>query len=150
MLTPVKRAWQLKQRAAFKEKYGYSTSSHYATGGLREAVLARDEYRCVRCGMTDEQHKEKWGRPITVDHVNKDRFNNVMENLQTLCLPCHGRKDLIPRLRVQRVPLLKDEVLRLRAAGMPYQHIADNLGFSIAAIWKWVKRWEQEEVCLTK
>lgn len=149
-MDPVKREWQLKRRAKFKAMYGYSTTSHYATGGLREAVLERDRHSCVRCGMTDEQHKAKWNRPITVDHINKDRSKNVMDNLQTLCLTCHGRKDLLPSLRVQRVAVYKDEIMRRRANGEPYQGVADSIGFSIAAIWKWVKRWEQEDVCLTK
>lgn len=136
-----KLAWQRKQRAAFRERNGYSTASEYGAGGLRKAVLERDGYRCVVCGMTDAQHKEEWGRPITVDHKDKDRGNNTMENLQTLCLRCHGRKDLIPRLREQQVVKFKDEILRRRTDGQGYEQIATDLGFSIASIWKWYKRW---------
>lgn len=33
---------------------------------------------------------------------------------------------------------------RARAAGESYQGIADDLGFSIAAVWKWCRRWERE------
>jgi len=53
-------------------------------GGNRELVLARDENRCVECGSKQD---------ITVDHIDQDRTNNSFENLQTLCRPCHGRKD---------------------------------------------------------
>lgn len=139
-----KMAWQRKMRREFVEAHGFSTASNHANGGLRDAVLKRDNYSCVRCGMTDKEHKERWNRPITVDHKDKNKKNNTMENLQTLCLRCHGKKDISSFLIVQKVPLHKQEILSLRNAGETYQNIADTLGFSIAAIWKWVKKWEGE------
>ena len=53
---------------------------------------------CSSCNLTRSEHKELWNRDITVDHIdgkgyNSEIKNNVLENLQTLCLPCHGRKD---------------------------------------------------------
>src|SRR5581483_10654103 len=90
---------------------------------------------------TDEEHKARWGRPITIDHKNKNRKENTMENLQTLCLVCHGSKDISAHLKTEYVPKHKDEVLRMRAAGVSFQHIADTLGFSVAAVWKWCRRW---------
>ena len=139
-----KRAWQRKQRAAFRERYGYSTASHYATGGLRQQVLERDGAQCVRCGLTDAQHKEHWGRPITVDHKDKDKSHNTLDNLQTLCLRCHGTKDILPRLIQPHLSLHKEEVLSLRQGGTSYQAIADQFHFSIATIWKWCRRWESQ------
>lgn len=71
-------------------------------GGNRKAVLERDNYRCVKCGMSDRKHRRKFNRSITIDHINglgcysKIR-DNRMSNLQTLCLPCHGRKDVVNR-----------------------------------------------------
>lgn len=62
-------------------------------GGNRYVVLARDGYRCVRCGITKDEHMEKYGRDISVDHIDGDRSNNQPSNLQTLCLRCHGKKD---------------------------------------------------------
>lgn len=67
-------------------------------GGLREQVIQRDKEQCVQCGMTREEHKNRWGRDITVDHIDmrgrySDSPNNTLENLQTMCLSCHGRKD---------------------------------------------------------
>ena len=67
-------------------------------GGNREIVVQRDGEQCVSCGMTRAEHKSKYNRDITVDHIdNKGRYsvkkNNKVENLQTLCLPCHGKKD---------------------------------------------------------
>jgi hypothetical protein len=137
-----KAAWQRESRRRFKEDHGYSTTANYGAGGNREEVLIRDEYRCVKCGMTDDEHKATWSRPITIDHKSKDRSDNSMGNLQTLCLKCHGNKDLIPTLRTQSVPLHKERILKMRADGTTYQAIADQLGFSIGAIYKWCKAWK--------
>lgn len=137
-----KTAWQKNQRAQFAAEHGFSTTSDYGAGGLRKDVLERDGYKCVQCGMTDAEHKAKWSRPITIDHKDKDRSHNTMENFQTLCLTCHGRKDITPRLIVQKVPAHKEAILAGRASGLTYQQIADQLNFSIASIWKWCKRWE--------
>lgn len=144
-----KLEWQREKRRKFKEQYGYSEASHYATGGLRQAVLERDKYSCCKCGMTDTEHKAKWGRPITIDHKDRNKKNNTMGNLWTLCLSCHGKKDQLPRLRKPRVPKYKAQILKMRDKGMTYRQIADKLDFSIAAIWKWDKRWNEEETkCL--
>jgi 5-methylcytosine-specific restriction endonuclease McrA len=69
-------------------------------GGLREIVIQRDRERCCQCGMTRQQHYEKYHRDITVDHKNrkgrgvkKDEQDNTLENLWTLCISCHMKKD---------------------------------------------------------
>ena len=93
-----KLAWQRRSRAAFVKKNGFSTASNYAVGGRRREILERDNYSCVECPMTDDEHKKKWGRPITIDHKDKNRKNNEPSNLQTLCLRCHGSKDITPYL----------------------------------------------------
>lgn len=131
-----KNEWQRQSRAAFVAANGYSITSHYATGGNRALVLARDGYACLGCGMTDVQHRAKWGRPITIDHKNKDRSDNSMDNLQTLCLTCHGRKDLLPSLRTKKAEPLRPRMRELRAAGKTYQAIADAVGVSISCAWK--------------
>jgi 5-methylcytosine-specific restriction endonuclease McrA len=138
-----KLQWQRDKRRRFVEEHGFSKAANYADGGNRLKILERDGYKCVRCAMTDAQHKQRWGRPITVDHKNKDRSNNTPDNLQTLCLSCHTRKDNT-NVERQVVPAFKDRILKERSEGRTYQDIADDLGFSIAAIWKWIKRWEKE------
>jgi 5-methylcytosine-specific restriction endonuclease McrA len=139
-----KVSWQRNKRRQFKEENGYSMTAHYGAGRNRKLVLERDSFSCVKCGMTDAQHKAAWNRPITIDHKDKDRTNNTLENLQTLCLKCHGNKDLIQPLRAQIVPAHKAEILARRESGETYQQIADALKFSIASIWKWCKRWDGE------
>lgn len=139
-----KQQWQLNKRREFVKKHGYSLSAYYATGGLRSKILKRDGYKCRHCGMSDQEHKERWNRPITIDHIDQNRNNNTMENLQTLCLSCHGKKDISLHLIVPRVPKHKETIIRMRKKGYSYQAIADEVGFSIGAIWKWVQRWEKE------
>lgn len=60
-------------------------------------ILARDNFRCVNCGTQDR---------LTVDHFKAAKpanmrskvFHRIPENwnfedCQTLCLPCHQKKD---------------------------------------------------------
>jgi 5-methylcytosine-specific restriction endonuclease McrA len=75
--------------------------------GLREQAIQRDGGRCVRCAMTRAQHKLIYNRDITVDHIdglgrNSAVPRNELSNLQTLCLPCHGKKDGARQLGVKR------------------------------------------------
>lgn len=69
-------------------------------GGNREKAILRDGEVCTDCGMTRQKHIEIFNRDITVDHIDRmghgvgyDFKNNSLDNLITLCLPCHGRKD---------------------------------------------------------
>ncbi len=67
-------------------------------GGNREKAIERDSYKCVKCGMTRQEHIDNYGEDITVDHIDKNgRYSKVknhdLNNLQTLCLPCHLKKD---------------------------------------------------------
>lgn len=74
--------------------------------GKRELVIQRDGEKCVKCNMTRAEHYAKYGRDITVDHIDdmgshvpREVRNNDMGNLQTLCVKCHGRKDPVRNIR---------------------------------------------------
>ena len=51
---------------------------------MREKVLIRDGYKCVKCGSTERlhvHHKDGSGQ--------SNNPNNDMDNLETLCMSCH-------------------------------------------------------------
>lgn len=71
-------------------------------GRKRETVIKRDKEKCVKCGMTRHEHLLKFGCDITIDHINgkgrnSKKQDNSIKNLQTLCLVCHGKKDIVRR-----------------------------------------------------
>lgn len=75
----------------------------------REKALRRDNYQCVDCGITNEEHKTEFGRALTCHHVTPIREfrlqydepewwerSNQLENLVTLCDPHHDKWEGIP------------------------------------------------------
>lgn len=67
-------------------------------GGNQESVWKRDSYRCVLCAMTQEEHRGKYGKRLSIHHLDNNGRNsldpnNHIDNLATLCLKCHGSLD---------------------------------------------------------
>lgn len=129
-------------------------------GGNREAAVQRDREKCVRCGMTRKEHRDKFGRDITVDHIDgsgrnteEEIRNNEISNLQTLCLRCHGKKDVV--FRSSKIILTEEDVRDIRMfaeAGMKskdihkcYRMVSINTIRSVRSghNWKWVRNKEQ-------
>lgn len=56
---------------------------------LRRSVLLRDNYQCQHCGKIVVN---RWDGQV--DHIRQKRQGgeDSLDNLQTLCLRCHGRK----------------------------------------------------------
>jgi len=62
----------------------------------RKKALERDKYTCLKCGITEEEHREKLNRGLEVNHIRPFwQFNgdnqkaNKLSNLETLCRSCH-------------------------------------------------------------
>lgn len=74
-------------------------NDRYLFNGNRKKALERDNFTCVECGMTNEEHINIWKRGLVVHHIDgrglrcsgKDKNNNL-NNLITLCMKCHRKK----------------------------------------------------------
>jgi len=73
----------------------------------REKALNRDDYQCVRCGKSEKEHLSEFGTSLHVHHLKpRERFYNSpdrtledadkLDNLTTLCAPCHRKWEGIP------------------------------------------------------
>ena len=82
-----------------REKYRhYARVSKFGKDYLQ--IYIRDDYRCQDCGMTNDEHIKKYQTWLTLHHKDgkgrnfpKRERNNSPDNLITLCLPCHGKRD---------------------------------------------------------
>lgn len=75
------RARQAAKRQDYPEEFAQ----------IKYLVRARDKNKCTKCGEKDRSK-------LVVHHKDKNRYNNDMGNLVTLCRACHGlehRENLI-------------------------------------------------------
>lgn len=94
-------------------------------GGNRESTIQRDGEKCVKCSITRYEHKEKYGRDITVNHIDGNGRNtaghlknNSLSNLETLCLSCHGKKDIQRRRGGLKLNIkIAEDIRKLYAKG---------------------------------
>jgi predicted HNH restriction endonuclease len=56
---------------------------------LKKEIIKRDNYKCQCCGMTQEEHYEKYGRDIEIHHIDHCPDNCNKTNLITLCHKCN-------------------------------------------------------------
>ena len=66
---------------------------HYGTGDgayrYRKQALEAYESKCMRCGYN------RYTQVLQVHHIDRDRKNNHIENLEVLCPTCHMEEHLI-------------------------------------------------------
>ena len=72
--------------------------------GNREKAILRDGEKCVKCGIPRDEHKKRYNKDLVVDHINglglsvpRDKKDNRLDNLQTLCSRCHGIKESVDK-----------------------------------------------------
>ncbi|MFB9324253.1 HNH endonuclease [Cryptosporangium minutisporangium] len=64
--------------------------------------MDRDDHQCRSCGMSNEAHKEEFGRELEVHHLTPVREYETatnaheLENLETACISCHRRYEGLP------------------------------------------------------
>lgn len=63
---------------------------HYGKGNgaydYRIRALAHYENKCVKCNYNEKK------KMLDVDHIDSNRKNNSLDNLQILCVWCHAEK----------------------------------------------------------
>lgn len=86
---------ECKYNAAASLQHEYATGPEQKDKGVntyRKRALRLLENKCSRCGYNE--HKEL----LDVDHIDGNRQNNKIENLQILCVMCHAKKTRKPSL----------------------------------------------------
>ncbi len=90
-LLPIEKLKEYRQKDNATREFG--------SWKLREFIIQRDGEKCIRCGITREEHKKRWNQDLHVDHkdnygrnVIKEAKNNKQENLGTFCIRCHRSK----------------------------------------------------------
>lgn len=66
--------------------------SYYQTIKLKKRLIQEGykQYKCEKCGRTEWEGHEI---PLELHHINGDKFDNRLENLQLLCPNCHVLTD---------------------------------------------------------
>jgi hypothetical protein len=82
-------------------------------------AMARDRFRCVDCGKTEFEK-------LVIHHIDESRgrgsINNKLNNLITVCRPCHSRRH---KMVVERI-----DVIEMKSMGLTFREIGERLGIS--------------------
>lgn len=78
--------------------HGQSDTLRYGPNweDTRTKVLERDNHKCVSCGITEQQHRDRWNNSLNIHHItplsefDSPKEANNLENLVALCQQCHG------------------------------------------------------------
>jgi len=132
---------------------------------LRQKLITQGvkEKKCEVCGLDSWMDKPI---PLELHHIDENRFNNQLENLQILCSNCHmqihnysntkklHKKDKIKKDKIKKVKIKKERPRKVERP--PYQKLIDEINqfgyraigrkynVSDNAIRKWVKFYEKE------
>lgn len=63
---------------------------------LRDSIIIRDGDKCIECGISREEHRNKYNFDLNVHHIDYNKENIDRTNLLTLCLSCHGKTQKRP------------------------------------------------------
>jgi hypothetical protein len=56
---------------------------------LKLKIRTRDNFTCQLCGITEEEHRKKTGKSQAVNHIDFNKENCNLDNLNTLCILCN-------------------------------------------------------------
>lgn len=92
------RKWDSEQKTKISGEFRYGSGWNKTK---KREVRNRDDGQCVRCGLSNADHVEKYGRQLHVHHIKKARSfddpepRNDKSNLVTLCRSCHDYADYL-------------------------------------------------------
>ena len=66
--------------------------SNYQSNKLRKQLLKHDvkQHQCEVCGLIEWMDKPI---PLEVNHINGNKHDNRLENLEIICPNCHAQTD---------------------------------------------------------
>lgn len=79
-----------KDHILWKDGKSFEPYTPEWTKTLKLAIRQRDNFTCQKCGITEEEHLEKLGRVLSVNHIDYDKTNCDPKNLNTLCVGCNS------------------------------------------------------------
>ena len=113
--------------------------TRYQTNRLKRRLIRAGlvQRRCDRCGL------EEWlGKPIPLElnHIDGDRENNSLNNLQLICPNCHALTDTYRgrNTRHPHIPKLQEIKQGIAECGSIH-HYAAKLGVTSGAVRHWLK-----------
>ena len=56
---------------------------------LKFIIRQRDEFKCQLCGRTEQEEINELNRVLCVNHIDFNKNNCSLENLNTLCIRCN-------------------------------------------------------------
>ena len=93
---------KIAQDNALKSKWYDIGKSNWIK--LRKKIKEKDKWTCQKCGCDLNKRKSNCHHKIPYA-VSKD---NSEENLETLCIPCHAKKESDIRLKIPKNPKNKN------------------------------------------
>lgn len=104
-------------RASLKRIRNIKNKIKYFSWSLE--AMARDKFICVDCGEKDYEK-------LLVHHIDESRktgeLDNSLENLLTLCRPCHAKH--------HNITIDRKDVVEMREMGLTFQQVGEKLGTS--------------------
>jgi HNH endonuclease len=88
-----RRKWQRNNKDKLKKYHEYRKmhKMHDISNSERERCKQYFNFQCAYCGITEDEHKEKFGQQLHMDHVDPDGANDLSNNIPA-CKSCNSSK----------------------------------------------------------
>lgn len=92
--------WFRENAPTGPDHHSWKDGAHYSYGEgwnpqKRREILERDDRECQKCGLKQEEHRQKFDAGLHLHHIvpyrvfDEDAEANRLENLVLLCAECH-------------------------------------------------------------